>query len=144
MFVLLSADSTGRVGGAAGGSGRLSQHHRQSVRRRGHAPERKPIRTLTRPIPKQSVILLANASVPRHRSISVGMGAGQLSNLGSTLFASTVGGIGSGGTAAAAAATTTSVEELADTAPVIVELPHESISVEDYARPLYRKDIFFP
>ena len=61
----------------------------------------------------------------------------QMSNVGSTLFASTMGGIGNGATGA-------SVEELADTAPVIVELPHESISVEDYARPLYRKDIFFP
>nr|VZI45428.1 unnamed protein product [Spirometra erinaceieuropaei] len=28
--------------------------------------------------------------------------------------------------------------------PILVELPHESITIEDYARPLYRKDIFFP
>ncbi|BHF65242.1 hypothetical protein SprV_0200825200 [Sparganum proliferum] len=28
--------------------------------------------------------------------------------------------------------------------PFLVELPHESITIEDYARPLYRKDIFFP
>ncbi|VDN21131.1 unnamed protein product, partial [Dibothriocephalus latus] len=27
--------------------------------------------------------------------------------------------------------------------PYLVELPHESITIEDYARPLYRKDIFF-
>ncbi|XP_018648622.1 putative monocarboxylate transporter [Schistosoma mansoni] len=30
-----------------------------------------------------------------------------------------------------------------DSKPVLVALPHESISIEDYSRPLYRSDIFF-
>ncbi|EUB61997.1 Monocarboxylate transporter [Echinococcus granulosus] len=121
------------------------QRQRRSVRHQNEPSERRPSRMCTRPIPRQSVVQLANASVSRRRSESVSMGAltrSYLSSLGSAMFASTTGGFGSAGGGAGSRGG--AAEELADTAPVIVELPHESICVEDYARPLYRKDIFFP
>ncbi|KAL5110853.1 Monocarboxylate transporter 3 [Taenia crassiceps] len=121
------------------------QQQRRSVRSRNQPSERRPSRAYTRPIPRQSVVRLANASVPRRRSESVAMGAltrSYLSSLGSTVFASTAGGfVGAG---SGTGTRNIGVEDFVDAAPVIVELPHESISVEDYARPLYRKDIFFP
>ncbi|CDS42798.1 Major facilitator superfamily locus tagral substrate transporter [Echinococcus multilocularis] len=121
------------------------QRQKRSVRHQNEPSERRPSRMCTRPIPRQSVVQLANASVPRRRSESVSMGAltrSYLSSLGSAMFASTTGGFGSAGGGAGSRGG--AAEELVDTAPVIVELPHESICVEDYARPLYRKDIFFP
>ncbi|VDN97047.1 unnamed protein product [Rodentolepis nana] len=118
-----------------------SLNQSSGIHRRAHQPECHPSRTYFRPIPRQSVIHFANASVSRHRSVSIGacqLTQSQIGNFGSALFASTLspGANGLDGTP--------SIEELSDTAPVIVELPHESITVEDYARPLYRKDIFFP
>nr|CDS34256.2 monocarboxylate transporter [Hymenolepis microstoma] len=91
--------------------------------------------------PQAKFIHFANASVSRHRSLSIAacqLTQSQIGNFGSALFASTLspGASGLDGTP--------SIEELSETAPVIVELPHESVTVEDYARPLYRKDIFFP
>lgn len=121
---------------------RVSQQAVQPPRIRTHLSERHPVRGYTRPIPHQSTTHLAIASAPRDRSVSVAIGQvtqSHLSSFGSALFASSIGQIGSLG------ADINSAEALADTgAPVIVELPHESITVEDYARPLYRKDIFFP
>ncbi|KAM7537440.1 hypothetical protein Aperf_G00000061611 [Anoplocephala perfoliata] len=97
---------------------------------------------MTDPIPHQSTTHLAIASAPRTRSVSVAVdqvARSHLSTFGSALFSSAVDRFGSSGTGM------NSPVELTDTgAPVIVELPHESITVEDYARPLYRKDIFFP
>ncbi|VDM21307.1 unnamed protein product [Hydatigera taeniaeformis] len=121
------------------------RRERRSVRGGSRVSRRRPSRTYTRPIPRQSVVQLANASVPRRRSESVAMGAltrSYLSSIGSTMFASTADGFG--GMGSGIGSRSGDAEELVDAAPVIVELPHESISVEDYARPLYRKDIFFP
>lgn len=110
------------------------------MRRRAHVSECRPTRNYVRPIPKQTVIQFANASLARRRSSSVAASQSPLGNLGSALFASTL----SKGIAGAGLSGGPSIDALADTAPVIVELPHESITVEDYARPMYRKDIFFP
>nr|CDS34258.1 monocarboxylate transporter [Hymenolepis microstoma] len=114
----------------------------QVTRRRTHASECYPTRDYVRPIPKHSAFYLATASAPRNRSVSAAydqVTQSRLSAFGSALFPpSTV-------RPGASATDIRSVEELVESgAPVIVELPHESISVEDYSRPLYRTDIFFP
>lgn len=118
-----------------------SRHKNSVLHRRSHQSECRPSRTYSRPIPRQSVIQFANVSLPRYRSASIAacqLTQSHIGNFGSALFSSTL-SRGVGGLSG-----TPSIEELTDTAPVIVELPHESITLEDYARPLYRKDIFFP
>lgn len=115
------------------------------VQRRENKSECRLSRTYSRPIPRRPVVHIANASVSRRRSESIAvcqLAQSHVSSFGSALFASAVSRFGIGG--AGGVTGNPSIEELADTAPVIVELPHESIAVEDYARPLYRKDIFFP
>ncbi|VDD84460.1 unnamed protein product [Mesocestoides corti] len=117
----------------------IRSHKKQ---RRTHQSECHSSRFQLKPIPRQSVVHLAHASVPRRRAESVAMSVlsqSHLSALGSQFFTSAAGGIEN-----AEIRGIVSTLELADGAPVIVELPHESITVEDYARPLYRKDIFFP
>ncbi|VDL63687.1 unnamed protein product [Hymenolepis diminuta] len=113
----------------------------QVSRRRTHVSECYPTRDYTRPIPKQSTFYLATASAPRNRSVSMAydqVTQSHLSAFGSAFSASAIGRSGT-------PTDINSVEELNESgAPVVVELPHECISVEDYARPLYRTDIFFP
>ncbi|VDD78538.1 unnamed protein product [Mesocestoides corti] len=124
-------------------SGRSTSSVRlRGKQRRTYQSESRSSRAYLKPIPRQSVVHLAQASVPRRRAESVAMGVlaqSHLSALGSQLFTSAAGGIENIGGRGMV-----STLELAEGAPVIVELPHESITVEDYARPLYRKDIFFP
>ncbi|VDO13980.1 unnamed protein product [Rodentolepis nana] len=116
--------------------------HSQVTRRRTHVSECYPTREYIRPIPKRSTFYLATASAPRNRSVSAAydqVTQSRLSTFGSALLPPAAVRPG------ASASDIRSVEDLIDSgAPVIVELPHESISVEDYSRPLYRTDIFFP
>lgn len=102
-----------------------------------------------RPVHRTSVVHLAHV-IPQ-RSISVA--ARSASVFGSQFFSmhqSNASGIGDLGadkdknSQQESPRLLNSVTEQEMTGPVIVELPHESITIEDYARPMYRKDIFFP
>ncbi|VDL95180.1 unnamed protein product [Schistocephalus solidus] len=116
---------------------RLIARKPSRIRRTSHCVDR---------MPRASVVTMAHL-VPM-RSVSVCVAAPQVGSRGSPtvltpnwtgsqgVHISTGSGLAEEGEKALV------TEELSG--PILVELPHESITIEDYARPLYRKDIFFP